>query len=578
MPVFAQRLLRDARVAVLKGEEKTQRAVSNYHYTYASPEPIKNPKLVVASLPALALVGLDDASVDVLCGNSLLDGSRPLAHNYCGFQFGAFSGQLGDGATMTLGEISNRDGATYELQLKGGGKTPFSRTADGRKVLRSSLREFLCSEAMHGLGIPTTRAGSVVVSTETTVVRDVLYDGNPKREPCAVITRVAETFIRFGSFEIARGVDPYTGRSGTSSETAVSDLASYVHETFYSSFNSKDDMFAEIVRRTASLAASWNAVGFCHGVLNTDNMSIVGLTLDYGPFGFVEGFDPNHVCNRSDDSGRYAFSKQPAMTKWNCLKLGEAFVDCGVLESKENVQTIVNSIFDETYALKYKESWRRKLGLHTHDDELTSLLLMNVMAPLRLDFTRVFTVLTLMASNERKDVESDVEDFIAELFPDFKRYAQTKSTDDERVGRIPHHVMKLIANQVELGNRDLLLAQTGLSDEQLDEQLRLFRRDDSTTDEDRRVEFERTVRDARNHLSEFFMKWKPVEVDQMKRVNPRFVLRNSVAQLAIDAASRGDFSVARRVLECCENPYDDSIPDSFLLPSDEIPKPVSCSS
>ena len=235
-----------------------------------------------------------------------------FSFSYCGHQFGHFSGQLGDGATMYLGEIITSKGERIELQFKGAGKTPYSRSADGRKVLRSSLREFLCSEAHHYLGIPTTRAGTIVTS-DTRVVRDIFYDGNAIEERATVITRLAHSFIRFGSFEIAKGVDSITGRAGPSAgHTAlIQQLLDYVVDTFYADvvagLPSREDQyvafFRELTRRTAALVARWQGVGWAHGVLNSDNCSILGITIDYGPFGFMEAFDPQYICNASDNEG-----------------------------------------------------------------------------------------------------------------------------------------------------------------------------------------------------------------------------------------------------------------------------------
>lgn len=215
---------------------------------------------------------------------------------------------------MYLGEVVNKKGERWELQFKGSGLTPYSRTADGRKVLRSSLREFLCSEAMFRLGIPTTRAGTCVTSSDT-VERDIFYDGHPRQEKCTVITRIARSFIRFGSFEIFKTVDPMSGRRGPSVGRIdiMKQMLEYVIETFYPEIHEGhtnlsdrcEAFYREITRRTAHLVAHWQCVGFCHGVLNTDNMSIIGDTIDYGPFGFLDRYDPDFICNSSDDNGRY---------------------------------------------------------------------------------------------------------------------------------------------------------------------------------------------------------------------------------------------------------------------------------
>ena len=229
---------------------------------------------------------------------------------------GHFSGQLGDGATMYLGEIITSKNERVEIQFKGAGQTPYSRRADGRKVLRSSIREFLCSEANHYLGVPTTRAGTIVTS-DTKVERDIFYDGNAIQERATIITRLAHSFIRFGSFEIAKGTDSITGRKGPSAgkHAIVQQLLDYVVNTFYADVTANCStpeekylaFFRELTRRTAVMVARWQTVGFCHGVMNTDNMSILGITIDYGPYGYMEAFDPEYICNGSDNEGRYRY-------------------------------------------------------------------------------------------------------------------------------------------------------------------------------------------------------------------------------------------------------------------------------
>eukprot|EP00195_Chlamydomonas_chlamydogama_P001982 CAMPEP_0202917096 /NCGR_PEP_ID=MMETSP1392-20130828/70188_1 /ASSEMBLY_ACC=CAM_ASM_000868 /TAXON_ID=225041 /ORGANISM="Chlamydomonas chlamydogama, Strain SAG 11-48b" /LENGTH=354 /DNA_ID=CAMNT_0049609735 /DNA_START=89 /DNA_END=1150 /DNA_ORIENTATION=+ len=311
--------------------------------------PLQSPKLVSASVEALQLldIGPDQVQrpefVEFMAGNTQLPGSEPAAHCYAGHQFGFFSGQLGDGAAMYLGEVVNALGERWEMQLKGSGLTPYSRAADGRKVLRSSVREFLASEAMFHLGIPTTRAGSVV-SSDSRIDRDPYYDGRVVAERCSVVLRIAPTFLRFGSFEIFKPTDKTTGRAGPSvgrEAEMLPTMLDHLVRTYLStiwvthqgdslqpgpSSRREDmylDMYKEVLLRTASLAASWQAVGFCHGVLNTDNMSVLGLTLDYGPYGFMESFDPDHICNGSDDSGRYDYKGQPDICRWNCEKFAE---------------------------------------------------------------------------------------------------------------------------------------------------------------------------------------------------------------------------------------------------------------
>jgi uncharacterized protein YdiU (UPF0061 family) len=338
----------------------------------------------------------------------LLPGSEPAAHCYCGHQFGAFSGQLGDGATMYLGEVlaaqESEEGAEAEtegkgrpvrrteLQFKGAGKTPYSRTADGRKVLRSSIREFLCSELMHALGVPTTRAATVVTS-DTRVERDVYYTGDPILERATVITRLAPTFLRFGSFEIFKPEDDLTGWRGPSMGRIdiLETMLEYVCKHFYSDAYASAPpaaaatpsgssavadspaeterkrarwtaMYLEIVRRTARLVAHWQAHGWCHGVLNTDNMSIVGLTLDYGPFGWMDRYDPGFICNASDPQGRYSYRNQPNICRWNCAKLAESFGLHPALDAEALVDAM-GPIYDAAFEETYNSLMQRKLGL-----------------------------------------------------------------------------------------------------------------------------------------------------------------------------------------------------------------------
>ena len=274
-------------------------------------------------------LGLDSSDVnsaefaEVFGGNRLLAGMRPYSACYGGHQFGQWAGQLGDGRAITLGETVNSQGERWELQLKGAGLTPYSRHADGRAVLRSSVREFLCSEAMHHLGIPTTRALSLVMTGDS-VVRDMMYDGHPRPEPGAIVCRVAPSFIRFGNFEIfaARG--------------DLSTLEKLVDFTIARDFPHLEGdpvqlraaWFDEVASRTALMVAHWMRVGFVHAVMNTDNMSILGLTIDYGPYGWVDDYNPDWTPNTTDAGRRrYRFGAQPAMAHWNLMKLANALFE-----------------------------------------------------------------------------------------------------------------------------------------------------------------------------------------------------------------------------------------------------------
>jgi uncharacterized protein YdiU (UPF0061 family) len=278
-------------------------------------------------------------------GNATLAGSRPIASVYSGHQFGVWAGQLGDGRAMGLGNLNGQ-----EIQLKGAGPTPFSRGGDGRAVLRSTVREFLCSEAMHGLGIPTTRA-LCMTGSPAPVWRE-------RQETAAVLTRFAPSFIRFGHFE-------HFSHSGQHAELKT--LADDVIARFYPECHTQSQwpgqpylaFLARVTQRTATLLAHWQAVGFCHGVMNTDNMSILGLTLDYGPFQFLDGYNPGHICNHSDTQGRYAFANQPQMAYWNLFCLGQALLP--LLEDSAQAITALES-FKTLYPAAFAQRMAAKLG------------------------------------------------------------------------------------------------------------------------------------------------------------------------------------------------------------------------
>ncbi|MFZ1899215.1 MAG: YdiU family protein, partial [Azonexus sp.] len=286
-------------------------------YTRLAPAGLPAPYLVGASYEVVELIGLDPDEIErpefreIFAGNTLPPGSATLAAVYSGHQFGVWAGQLGDGRAHLIGGLRNATGH-WEIQLKGAGRTPYSRGADGRAVLRSSIREFLCSEAMAALGVPTTRALSVV-GADLPVRREEI-------ESAAVVARVAPGFVRFGSFE-------HWASHGRADELRL--LADYVIDTFRpecrAAANPYVALLSDISRRTGELIARWMAVGFMHGVMNTDNMSVLGLTLDYGPFGFMEAFDAGHICNHSDDQGRYSYRNQPHVGQWNLYRLAEAF-------------------------------------------------------------------------------------------------------------------------------------------------------------------------------------------------------------------------------------------------------------
>ena len=481
---FDNRFTRD-----LPADPETANAPRQVHgacYSRVEPTPVARPRLVAYSREMLEALDLEPTAcaaedfAQVFAGNRLLDGMDPFAMCYGGHQFGNWAGQLGDGRAINLGETVNAAGQRWVLQLKGAGLTPYSRTADGLAVLRSSVREFLCSEAMHHLGVPTTRALSLVTTGEE-VLRDMFYDGNPQAEPGAVVCRVAPSFVRFGSFQLfaARREDEVLRR--LADHTLHADfphLGEPSKETYLR-------WYEEVLRRSAEMVAHWMRVGFVHGVMNTDNMSVLGLTIDYGPYGWLEGYDPDWTPNTTDAQGRrYRFGTQPQVVHWNLAQFGQALLP--LVGEVEPLQEILNA-----YPAEYQRHWQgmltQKLGLESYDKELADEL---------------FEILPL--------VETDMTIF-------FRRLARVGegATDDER--RAPL--------------MDAYYAPEELTDDyraRLDAWLRRYLQ---------QAPAERRAR--------------------MDAANPKYVLRNYMAQLAIDKAAEGDNALAQDLLELLRHPYDE---------------------
>lgn len=370
-------------------------------YTALPPQGIKNPYLVSASEAVAGLIGLDagelrtKAFIEFFSGQKLLPGSQPLAMVYSGHQFGSYNPRLGDGRAILLGEVEGSQGR-FDLNLKGAGMTPYSRFGDGRAVLRSSIREYLCSEAMAGLGIPTTRA-LCVIGGEDQIARETL-------EPSAVICRVAPSHIRFGNFEWFFYQNDHAN---------LKKLADYVIEHHYPGHKDKTEkytlFFQEVVTRTAHLMAHWQAVGFAHGVMNTDNMSILGLTFDYGPFGFLDDFEPGFICNHSDHGGRYAFNQQPQIGLWNLNALAHALTP---LADKSALVEILKD-YEHLFVSKYSALLAAKLGLQgkqTGDEDLIQQWL-EIMATARVDYTHTFRRLSQL---NLQDKQNPVRDLFAD--------------------------------------------------------------------------------------------------------------------------------------------------------------------
>nr|XP_010943527.1 uncharacterized protein LOC105061237 [Elaeis guineensis] len=505
-------------VRELPGDPRTDaipREVLHACYTKVSPSAeVEKPELVVWSESVAKLLDLDPREFErpdfplIFSGALPLVRGLPYAQCYGGHQFGVWAGQLGDGRAITLGELLNSRGERWELQLKGAGKTPYSRFADGLAVLRSSIREFLCSEAMNGLGIPTTRA-LCLVTTGKSVIRDMFYDGNPKEEPGAIVCRVAQSFLRFGSYQIhaSRGKEDldivriladYTIRhhfphlenmsksEGLSFETGQGDL-SHIDLTS----NKYAAWSVEVAERTASLIASWQGVGFTHGVLNTDNMSILGLTIDYGPFGFLDAFDPSYTPNTTDLPGRrYCFANQPDIGLWNVAQFTTTLSTANLI-SKEEANYAM-----ERYGTKFMDEYQsimtRKLGLVKYNRQLISKLLSN-MATDKVDYTNFFRLL----SNIRADPNISNNELLVPLKAVLLDIG--KERKEAWISWLKTYIQELVSSGV--------------------------------PDEQRKV--------------------------AMNSVNPKYILRNYLCQGAIDAAEQGDYEEVRRLLKVMEHPFDE---------------------
>ncbi|KAM4569409.1 selenoprotein O2 isoform 2-T2 [Odontesthes bonariensis] len=549
-------------------------------------QPLLHPRFVALSESALSLLGLnvqdvlsDPLAPEYFSGSRQLPGSEPAAHCYSGHQFGLFAGQLGDGAVMYLGEMETGTHGRWEIQVKGSGVTPFSRDGDGRKVLRSSIREFLCSEAMASLGIPTTRAASLVTS-DLYVSRDPLNSGRRIPERCSVVLRLAPSFIRFGSFEIFLGQDELSGLQGPSAgrNDIRAQLLDYVVKTLYPHIqqahgNRKDRnmaFFREVMMRTAKLVAQWQCVGFCHGVLNTDNMSILGLTLDFGPFGFMDRFDPDFICNASDKRRRYSYQAQPSVCRWNLSRLAQA------LGSELNAAE-AGAILDEfmpTYETYYLCIMRKKLGFvrkeEVEDGELISDLL-RVMQNTGADFTNTFHLLNHISLPEEGDNEratvGPVVDLILEQCASIEelKVANKPTMEDRELAMIlsmaqTNPVMfgivadrPDVAQQLELMGRLKELLETD------EDELKKKQRDDWIHWVKK---YRRLGRECDGTSDSSFVKKERRRV--MKCNNPRVVLRNYIAQNAIQAAENGDFSEINKVLKVLEKAFSDN--DSLCEP------------
>jgi len=481
-------------IAELPGDPEEgprRRQVHGACWSRVLPTPVRQPQLLAHSPEVAELLGIAEADIhtpefaQVFAGNQLLEGMEPYAACYGGHQFGHWAGQLGDGRAINLGEVINARGGRWELQLKGAGPTPYARRADGRAVLRSSIREFLCSEAMHHLGVPTTRALSLVATGEP-VVRDMFYDGNPRYEPGTVVCRVAPSFIRFGNFEI------FSSRRDTALLEKLVDftIARDFPEIEGDVPERRARWFAEVCERTARLIAHWMRVGFVHGVMNTDNMSILGLTIDYGPYGWIDNYDPDWTPNTTDAEGRrYRFGHQPQIAHWNLSRLAEALVP--VFPTLDPLHHGLDR-FVEVYTDAYRRMMAAKFGLHHLNRE---------------DGELVAEAFELM---QRAEVDMT-------LF--FRHLAQVDAHAPSLTPLNEAFYSEALRDRYRAAWQDWLARYAG----------RL--RQEGLEPAERRA--------------------------KMQAVNPRYVLRNYLAQEAIDLAEQGDLSRVHELLDLVRRPYDE---------------------
>ncbi|MDO1527816.1 YdiU family protein [Fulvimonas sp. R45] len=489
LPPFDNAFLRE-----LPGDPETGPRLRQVHgalYSRVEPTPVPAPRVLAWSDELAAALGLGPGELAggdfarVFGGNALSPGMQPWAANYGGHQFGVWAGQLGDGRAISLGEVVDAAGRRWELQLKGAGPTPYSRGADGRAVLRSSIREFLCSEAMHHLGIPTTRALCLLATGEG-VVRDPRYDGHPREEPGAIVCRAAPSFIRFGSFELP---------SSRNDTVLLRQLADFTIRRDFPHLRGQGeplygDWFGEVCERTAAMVAGWMRVGFVHGVMNTDNMSILGLTLDYGPYGWIDDFDPEWTPNTTDAyRRRYRYGQQPDVAWWNLARLAGAqaplFGDTAPLQAGLDR-------YAAAWAAADRANVAAKLGLAACRDEDVALMqsLHALMRQAEVDMTLWFRGLADL------DPAAPALDALHEAFyDDAKRRAAERALRDW----LQRYAARLI--------------------------------DDPLPAEERRT--------------------------RMRAANPRYVLRNYLAQQVIERAEQGDCAGIHELLDVLRRPYDD---------------------
>ncbi|APD06851.1 UPF0061 protein [Flavobacteriaceae bacterium UJ101] len=475
----------------------TRRQVFNACYSFVIPKATSNPQLIHVADEVAKLLGIskkDYTSTDFLqtfTGNKVTKNTNPYAMCYGGHQFGNWAGQLGDGRAINLMEIEHQN-KRWALQLKGAGETPYSRTADGLAVLRSSIREHLCSEAMHYLGIPTTRSLSLALSGDQ-VLRDILYDGNSAYEKGAIVCRTAPSFIRFGNFEI------FASRND---KNTLKTLLDYTITEFYPTIQAGTkegylDFFNTVVQQTLHMIIHWQRVGFVHGVMNTDNMSILGLTIDYGPYGWLEGYDHNWTPNTTDRQfKRYSYGNQPKIGLWNLYQLANALFP--LIEDAKPLEEALNN-YNTAYKIEHYQMMRNKLGLieTLKTDEKLIDDLERILQLSETDMTLFFRSLASISKSIKID---DSNTFLTTIQDAFYAFDEIKEVILKEWKEWFSYYIKRLEKE-------------------------------SLSDLERK--------------------------DYMNKINPKYVLRNYMAQLAIDAADKGDYSLLNELYELLKNPYEE---------------------
>lgn len=473
-------------------EQNSRRQVTGACYSFVRPKQTAAPKLIHVSDEMMEELGIDASEkaseefLKIFSGNAIIEGSNPYAMCYGGHQFGHWAGQLGDGRAINLGELVHNE-KRWALQLKGAGETPYSRNADGLAVLRSSIREHLCSEAMYHLGVPTTRSLSLSLTGDQ-VLRDMMYDGNAAYEKGAVVCRVSPSFIRFGSFEIF-------AHRGDVKNLRI--LADYTISEFFPAIEQKTkagyiQFFNAVVDATLELIIAWQRVGFVHGVMNTDNMSILGLTIDYGPYGWLEGYDPQWTPNTTDrQTKRYRFGNQPTIGLWNLYQLANALHP--LLEEATELEAALER-YKKEYVIRYPKMMRSKLGLihHKEGDNRFAQELEEVFVLTETDMTIFFRNLAKISKTMSVDQALDT---ILDAF----------YNPEELRGKVKENWENWLGKYIKR------IAQEELSDQ------------------------ERSI--------------------VMNKVNPKYVLRNYIAQLIIDKADQGDYSLLNDIHALLKQPY-----------------------